>query len=48
MREDLHQEKERLTKRLKLLNVNSVGRDRILQRLEMIEEELKRAGNKAV
>ncbi|ULL14345.1 hypothetical protein DVH26_07715 [Paenibacillus sp. H1-7] len=40
MNETLEQEKERLQKRLELLNVNSRGRDRIVERIKAINDEL--------
>lgn len=48
MKETLHDEKKRLLARLLHLNVQSPGRDRIIQRLEAIDEELKQAARSAV
>jgi len=44
MKETLEQERERLKKRLELLNVRSTGSDRIKERLRAIDEELEREG----
>ena len=38
---DLIEEKDRLNKRLAQLNVQSIGRERIKQRIQMINEELR-------
>jgi hypothetical protein len=41
-------EQLRLNERLKQLNVNSPGRERIVERLQMIDDELKTIRNKAI
>jgi hypothetical protein len=47
-KESLIDERTRLTERLKQLNVNSPGRERIVQRIEAIDQELDKAEKQAV
>jgi hypothetical protein len=47
-KESLIDERTRLTERLKLINVNSPGRDRIIERIEAIDQELDKVKNQAV
>jgi hypothetical protein len=47
-KESLIDERTRLTERLRQLNVNSPGRERLVERIAAIDQELDKVKNQAV